>query len=156
MSDQQPAGSMLLRTLAMPADTNPSGDIFGGWLMAQMDIGGAILAKELSRGRVVTVAVDAMTFHRPVAVGDAVCVHGLCTHVGRSSIKVKVEVWVKKVANEPIGERFIVTEAAITYVAVDSHGKPRPIPREANPELAAVLASLASAGATANPAPATN
>ena len=126
MTAQQPNGSMLLRTLAMPADTNPSGDIFGGWLMAQMDIGGAILAKELSRGRVV-------------------CVHGQCTHVGRSSIKVKVEVWVKKVANEPIGQRFIVTEAAFTYVAVDGQGKPRPIPRDDNPELDTVLASLAAA-----------
>lgn len=146
MTAQQPNGSMLLRTLAMPADTNPSGDIFGGWLMAQMDIGGAILAKELSRGRVVTIAVDAMTFHRPVAVGDVVCVHGQCVHVGRTSMKIKVEVWVKKVASEPIGERFIVTEAAITYVAVDKNGKPRPIPRDDNPELDAVLAALTLPG----------
>ena len=142
MPDPKPCGAMLLRTLAMPADTNPSGDIFGGWLMAQMDIGGAILAKELSRGRVVTIAVDAMTFHRPVAVGDVVCVHGHCSHVGRTSLKVQVEVWVKKVASEPIGERFIVTEAAFTYVAVDREGRPRPIPREDNPELAAVLKLL--------------
>lgn len=71
-----PQGTLLLRTLAMPADTNPNGDIFGGWLMAQMDMGGAILAKELAHGRVVTVAVDAITFLKPVAVGDVVCCYG--------------------------------------------------------------------------------
>ncbi len=70
--ERQPSGALLLRTLAMPADTNPNGDIFGGWLMSQMDMGGAILAKELARGRVVTVAVDAITFLKPVAVGDVV------------------------------------------------------------------------------------
>ena len=84
MSADRPEGALLLRTLAMPADTNPSGDIFGGWLMSQMDMGGAILAKELARGRVVTIAVDGMTFHRPVAVGDVVCCYGRCTHVGRT------------------------------------------------------------------------
>lgn len=143
MSAERPEGTLLLRTLAMPADTNPSGDIFGGWLMSQMDMGGAILAKELARGRVVTIAVDGMTFHRPVAVGDVVCCYGRCIHVGRSSLKVHLEVWVKLVAREPIGERYRVTEAVLTYVAVDPDGRPRAIPREDNPELQAALALLA-------------
>jgi acyl-CoA thioesterase YciA len=128
LSERQPVGTLLLRTLAMPADTNPSGDIFGGWLMAQMDMGGAILAKELARGRVVTVAVDAITFLKPVAVGDVVCCYGECIKVGNSSLKIKLETWVKKVASEPIGERYCVTEAAFTYVAVDQEGRPRPLP----------------------------
>lgn len=132
---RQPTGTLLLRTLAMPADTNPSGDIFGGWLMAQMDIGGAILAKELARGRVVTVAVDAMTFLKPVSVGDVVCCYGRCAYVGTSSLKLKLEIWVKKVASEPIGGRYCVTEGVITYVAVDKDGHPRPLPRENNPGL---------------------
>jgi acyl-CoA thioesterase YciA len=147
MSDpnRAPRGSLELRTLAMPADTNPSGDIFGGWIMSQMDLGGAILAKELSRGRIVTVAVDGMSFHRPVAVGDVVCVYGECVHVGRTSMKVKVEVWVKKVTGEQIGERFCVTEATFSYVAISSDKRPRVIPRERNPELELVLAQMASA-----------
>lgn len=123
-----PQGTLLLRTLAMPADTNPNGDIFGGWLMAQMDMGGAILAKELAHGRVVTVAVDAITFLKPVAVGDVVCCYGQCVHVGNSSLRVKLEIWVKKVASEPIGERSRVTEATFTYVAVDQDGRPRTLP----------------------------
>ena len=126
-----PQGTLLLRTLAMPADTNPNGDIFGGWLMAQMDMGGAILAKELAHGRVVTVAVDAITFLKPVAVGDVVCCYGQCVHVGNSSLRVKLEIWVKKVASEPIGERSRVTEATFTYVAVDQDGRPRALPASA-------------------------
>lgn len=141
MSDsRQPVGQLLLRTLAMPADTNASGDIFGGWLMSQMDLGGAILAKELSRGRVVTIAVEAMTFLKAVSVGDVVCCYGQCVHVGNSSLKIKLEVWVKKVASEPIGERYCVTEALFSYVAVGKEGRPRQLPRENNPGLAAVLA----------------
>lgn len=130
---RSPVGALLLRTLAMPADTNPSGDIFGGWIMAQMDMGGAILAKELARGRVVTVAVDAMTFLKPVSVGDVVCCYGQCVHYGSSSMKVKLEVWVKKVATEPIGGRYCVTEGVITYVAVGKDGRPRALPLENNP-----------------------
>jgi acyl-CoA thioesterase YciA len=141
---RNPRGVLQLRTLAMPADTNPSGDIFGGWLMAQMDLGGAIMAKELSRGRIVTVAVDAMSFHLPVAVGDVVCCYGECVHVGRTSMKIKIEVWVKKVTSEPIGERYCVTEATFSYVAVDANKRPRVIPRENNVELDEVLARLAA------------
>lgn len=123
-----PNGEMVLRTLAMPADTNANGDIFGGWLMAQMDMGGAIQAKEIAKGRVVTVRVDGMTFLKPVAVGDVVCCYARCIKTGNSSITINVEVWVKKVSSEPIGQRYIATEAVFTYVAVDGEGKSRQLP----------------------------
>lgn len=139
-----PIGKLLLRTLAMPADTNPSGDIFGGWLMSQMDLAGAIMAYELARGRVVTVAVDAIVFHRPVAVGNVVCCYGRCVHVGRSSLKIDLEVWVKHVLDEPVGTRYCVTEAAFTYVAVDKDRHPREIPREGNPGIEFALAQIAN------------
>ncbi len=126
---------VLLRTVAMPSDTNAAGDIFGGWIMSQMDLGGAILAKEIARGRVVTVSVENIIFHHPVAVGDVVCCYGKCLAVGRSSIKIKLEIWVKKVASEPIGKRYQVTEAIFTYVAVDPEGRPRAVPRENNADL---------------------
>lgn len=138
----QSRGVLLLRTLAMPSDTNANGDIFGGWIMSQMDMGGAILAKEIAHGRVVTVAVESMNFIKPVSVGDVVCCYGQCLKVGRSSIKIKVEVWVKKVASEPIGERYCVTDAVFTFVAVDNNGKSRAIPRENNHELEKALASI--------------
>lgn len=123
-----PQGELVLRTLAMPADTNANGDIFGGWIMSQMDIGGAILAKEIAEGRVVTVRVDGMSFLKPVAVGDVVCCYARCLRTGRSSINVNVEVWVKKVSSEPIGQRYRATEALFTYVAVDEEGHPRELP----------------------------
>lgn len=123
-----PNGEMVLRTLAMPADTNANGDIFGGWLMAQMDMGGAIQAKEIAKGRVVTVRVDGMTFLKPVAVGDVVCCYARCIRTGNSSITINVEVWVKKVSSEPIGQRYRATEAVFTYVAVDDEGKSRQLP----------------------------
>ena len=123
-----PNGEMVLRTLAMPADTNANGDIFGGWLMSQMDMGGAIQAKEIAKGRVVTVRVDGMTFLKPVAVGDVVCCYARCIRTGNSSITINVEVWVKKVSSEPIGQRYRATEAVFTYVAVDVEGKSRQLP----------------------------
>lgn len=124
---QCPQGELVLRTLAMPADTNANGDIFGGWIMSQMDIGGAILAKEIAQGRVVTVRVDGMTFLKPVAVGDVVCCYARCICTGNSSITINVEVWVKKVSSEPIGLRYLTTEAKFIYVAIDLNGKPRPL-----------------------------
>lgn len=132
--EKDPAGKLILRTLAMPSDTNANGDIFGGWIMSQMDLGGAILAKELAKGRVVTVSVDKMIFHMPISVGDVVCCYGTLMHVGRSSMQVKVEVFIKQVY-DGTRERFRVTEALFTYVAVDKEGKPRAVPRENNPEL---------------------
>lgn len=131
MTEQQslPSGELVLRTLAMPADTNANGDIFGGWLMSQMDIGGAILAKEIAEGRVVTVRADGMTFLKPVAVGDVVCCYANCLRTGNSSITVNIEVWVKKVSTVPIGQRYRATEAVFTYVAVDQTGSPRALPK---------------------------
>ena len=129
-----PVGNLLLRTLAMPGDTNPAGDIFGGWIMSQMDISGAILAREVANGRVVTVAVDAMSFLKPVSVGDVVCCYGKCVHVGHTSMKVHLEIWVKKLIESETNEhaeRHLVTEANYTYVAVDKKGKPRLLPKTA-------------------------
>ncbi|WGE32934.1 acyl-CoA thioester hydrolase YciA [Actinobacillus genomosp. 1] len=142
--DRNPNGKLLLRTLAMPSDTNANGDIFGGWIMSQMDLGGAILAKELAKGRVVTVTVDKMVFHMPISVGDVVCCYGTLVKVGRSSLQVKVEVFIKQVY-EGSRERFRVTEALFTYVAVDKEGKSRAVPRENNPELDEALALMEQA-----------
>lgn len=125
-----PRGEVVLRTLAMPADTNANGDIFGGWLMSQMDMGGAIMAKEIAGGRVVTLRVEGMTFLKPVAVGDVVCCYARCIRTGTSSITIHIEVWIKKVSSEPIGQRYQTTEATFIYVAVDEQGKPRSLPEE--------------------------
>jgi acyl-CoA thioesterase YciA len=123
--------SPILRTLAMPADTNPNGDIFGGWIMSQMDIAGGILAKETARCRVVTVAVDSFKFLKPVKVGDVVCCYGRVLRVGTTSLAIALEVWVKSVLHENEDEeewpRFKVTEAIFTYVAIDAEGKKRTI-----------------------------
>ena len=129
-SQQEPAGDLLLRTLAMPADTNPHGDIFGGWIMSQMDIGGAILAKEIAAERVVTVAVEGMTFHRPVKVGHVVCCHGKCIRIGTTSMTIKLEVWVKPVLSETPDERYCVTEGLFTYVAIDQQGRPKEVQKK--------------------------
>ncbi|BBU95852.1 MULTISPECIES: acyl-CoA thioester hydrolase YciA [Providencia] len=127
---QLPNGELVLRTLAMPADTNANGDIFGGWLMSQMDIGGAILAKEIALGRVVTVAVNGIKFQKPVAVGDVVCCYARCLKTGKSSITINIEVWVKKVATEPVGQRYRATDAVFTYVAVNDDSTSRSLPKE--------------------------
>lgn len=128
MNDERPRGRLSLRTLAMPADTNPNGDIFGGWLLSQMDIGGALAAKARSRGRVATVALDAMQFHKPVFVGDVVCCYADITRVGRTSVTVHVQVWVIRSATEQ--ERVKVTEGRFVYVAIDEQRLPREIPAE--------------------------
>ena len=122
-----PQGELVLRTLAMPADTNASGDIFGGWLMSQMDIGGSILASEIAQGRVVTAHVDSMSFVCPVSVGDVVCCYAHCLMRGITSLTIAVEVWIKKKAH---GQRVKATFATFIYVAVDANGKPKPLPPE--------------------------
>ncbi|EOX4350721.1 acyl-CoA thioester hydrolase YciA [Vibrio cholerae] len=122
-----PKGQLLLRTLAMPADTNANGDIFGGWIMSQLDLAGGILAKEISCGRIVTVSVSSITFKKPVKVGDVVCCYGECTKIGRTSMSINLEVWVKPVKEEGVGERFQVCEATFNYVAIDANGRPRAI-----------------------------
>lgn len=132
----EPQGELLLRTLAMPGDTNPNQDIFGGWIMSQMDMGGGILAAEVAKGRVVTVSVNEMNFLYPVRVGNVVCCHGRCIAVGNSSLKIKIEVWVRMLMHDSPNEvRRLVTEAVFTYVAIDPTGRPRTIPRENNPKI---------------------
>lgn len=121
----QPKGHLLLRTVAMPADTNPNGDIFGGWIMAQMDISGGIMAKELAQGRVVTIAVNAMKFIRPVKVGDVVACYGTLVHTGTTSLTIQLQTWVKPAWRDPESGLFQVTEADFVYVAIDEQGKKR-------------------------------
>ena len=122
-----PKGSLLLRTVAMPADTNANGDIFGGWIMSQLDLAGGILAKEISRGRVVTISVGEIVFKEPVDVGDVVCCYGECTRVGRTSMSISLEVWIKGYLDGEMGERHKVCEALFNYVAIDENGRPRPV-----------------------------
>ena len=119
-----PVGDLVLRTLAMPADTNANGDIFGGWLLSQMDLAGGMAAKSISQGRVATVAINAMTFHKPVFVGDAVCCYAAIERIGNTSITTRVQAWVIRQA---VGdERIKVTEGVFTYVAIDDQRQPRP------------------------------
>ena len=131
----KPEGELLLRTSPMPGDTNANGDIFGGWIMSQMDIAGGMLAIELTGGRAVTIAVDAMKFIKPVKVGDVVCCYGKITKVGNTSVTIRLEVWVKPSLREMQGgkenEFFMVTEASFTYVAVDNDGQKRLFPKQA-------------------------
>lgn len=124
-----PDGKLILRTLAMPADTNANGDIFGGWIMSQMDIAGGILSKEVSGTRTVTIAVESMKFIRPVKVGDVVCCYGTVERIGTTSVTLQLEVWVEPVLRHEDSNcpYFKVTEAAFTYVAIDDQGKKTPI-----------------------------
>jgi acyl-CoA thioesterase YciA len=122
----EPSGALTIRTLAMPADTNPAGDIFGGWVMSQMDIAGAIGAVEEVSGRVVTVAVEAMTFIAPVKVGDILCVYTAVERVGTTSITVAVEAWVRR---NRVADRVKVTAGRFVYVALGEDGKKRVIAR---------------------------
>ncbi|KQY85066.1 acyl-CoA thioesterase [Brevundimonas sp. Root1423] len=123
----QPIGQPVGRVIAMPADTNPEGDIFGGWLLAQMDLAGATPAFELARGRCVTIALDAMVFHSPVSVGDEVSLYAKVVKVGRTSIGVHVEAW-KRPRDQGQASSVRVTEGVFTYVAIDQDRKPRPLP----------------------------
>ncbi len=129
---RQPDGMLVLRTLAMPRDSNPGGDIFGGWILSQMDIGGGLIAKEVARGRVVTVTVDKMTFVRPVHVGDTICVYAEVVRIGNSSMDVKLEVWAKDLMEEFEEQRHIVTEGVFRFVAIDEEGRSRRIPDNPN------------------------
>ncbi len=119
-----PTGTLTLQTITMPADTNPFGDIFGGWLMAQMDIAGAIHANEVSLGRVTTVAVGSMVFIRPVPVGAVISCYTSTLRIGTTSIRVKVEVWIKDFLTHHISQ---VTEGEYVYVAIDEQGHKRPV-----------------------------
>ncbi|HXK00466.1 MAG TPA: acyl-CoA thioester hydrolase YciA [Buchnera sp. (in: enterobacteria)] len=122
-----PKGIIVLQTLAMPANTNANGNIFGGWIMSQMDIGGAILAKEIAKGPVATVRVDNMIFLKSISVGDIVKCYAYCVKTGISSITINVEIWIKKVCFKKIGQFHCATEAIFIYVAIDEYGKSRAI-----------------------------
>jgi acyl-CoA thioesterase YciA len=116
-----------VRALAMPADTNPAGDIFGGWILAQMDIAGGIVAVERAEGRVATVAVDSMGFRQPVFVGDVVSVYASVVRAGRTSLEIEVEAWARRAR---AGDEILVTHGRFTYVAIDEERRPRPLPVE--------------------------
>lgn len=120
MSNDEPHGTLTIRTVAMPADTNPSGDIFGGWVLSQMDIAGGIAASERAESRVVTVAVEAMTFISPVKVGDVLCVYTTIERIGTTSITVSIEAWARRNRHT---DRVKVTEGNYVYVALDEDGK---------------------------------
>ncbi len=123
-----PRGLLVLRTLAMPKDTNPSGDIFGGWILAQMDTAGGLMAAEVAQGRVVTVCVERMVFEKPVRVGDTICIHAELIRVGRTSLDIRLEVWARQLVGAYSAERQLVTEGVFRYVAVDEHRRPRVVP----------------------------
>jgi len=120
-----PDNAAAIRVIAMPADTNPLGDIFGGWLMCQMDLAASSVAARRSEGRAATVAADSMSFLRPVKVGDEVSVYATLISTGRTSMRINVEAW-RRPRHGPAAEK--VTEAAFTFVAVDNDGLPRPLP----------------------------
>lgn len=124
---EQPTGDLTLRTMAMPADTNAAGDIFGGWVLSQMDLAGGIAAGQRASGRVVTIAIDRMKFIRPVHVGDVLCIYTRVGRIGRSSMEINMEAWALR---HRYGNREKVTEAMFTFVAVDEDGRPRPVPAE--------------------------
>lgn len=123
----EPKGALTVRTLAMPADTNPAGDIFGGWIMSLMDMAGGIAAVAMAKGRVATVAVTDMTFLQPVKVGDVVCCYTDLVRIGRTSLTLRIETWVIR---HRLGGRIKVTSADFTFVALDEEGRPRPVPRD--------------------------
>ncbi len=122
---RQPCGVLVLRTLAMPKDTNPRGDIFGGWILAQMDAAGGLMASEVAKGRTVTVSVERMVFAMPVRVGDTICVYAELLDVGNSSMDIKLEVWARQLAGVYEADRQLVTEGIFRYIAIDEHGRPR-------------------------------
>lgn len=123
-TNTQPRGDLSIRTLAMPADANPNGDIFGGWVLSQMDIAGGIYTKNIAGTKTVTVAVDSMEFHLPVLIGDVLCCYVDTVKVGRTSMTVHIEAWVSRQFS---GQRIKVTEGDFTYVAVDDTRRPVPI-----------------------------
>jgi acyl-CoA thioesterase YciA len=127
-----PSGELALQTIAMPRDTNANGDIFGGWLLSQMDLAGGIAAARIARGRVATVAIDRMSFLVPVKVGAVVSCHTEVLSIGRSSIQVRVEVWASAPRAEWINANAQnkVTEGTFVFVAIDQNGRTRPVPKD--------------------------
>ena len=124
-AESPPVGEPALRAIAMPADANPNGDIFGGWLLAQMDLAGGSVAKQRAKGRVATVGLERMEFHLPVFIGDEVSCYATIQRIGRTSITVAVETWARRGDSD---ERLKVTQGHFTYVAIDANRRPRPVP----------------------------
>ncbi len=120
-------GTLELKTFAMPADTNANGDIFGGYVLSQMDLAAGNTARAQARGRVATIAIDAMKFVRPVRVGDVLCVYCSVKKIGNTSMRIAVEAWAERYQ---FGVRKKVTEGIFTFVAIDEEGRPRPIPKD--------------------------
>ena len=123
----EPHGELFIQTVAMPADTNANGDIFGGWLLSQMDIAGGIAGRNYSRGRTVTIAIESMTFRKAVKVGDVVSCYADLTKVGNTSMTYRIEAWAIR-AQSFVREK--VTEGVFTYVAIGADGRPRRVPRD--------------------------
>ena len=128
--DELPRGELTMRVPAMPADANANGDIFGGWVMAQMDLAAGIRGAERSAGRVATIAVNALTFKKPVKIGDTLGVYSTIEKIGRTSITLSIEAWAQRHLTRG---RIKVTEATFVMVAIDENGRPRPIPAEVPP-----------------------
>lgn len=128
---ERPAGDLTMRVPAMPADANAAGDVFGGWVMAQMDLAAGLRGAERAGGRVVTAAVETLAFRRPVHVGDTLCVYTSIDHVGRTSIRIRVEAWARRYLR-PVREK--VTEGVFVMVHLDAGGAPAPV----GPELAGI------------------
>ena len=129
-SPKKPKGELVIRTIAMPADTNPNGDVFGGWLMSQMDLGSGILASKTAKARVVTVAMEGLSFLQPVGVGDTVTCYAWVEKIGQTSMTIPVEVWVERFREH--GRQILVTRGVFVYVALDDAGRPIPVQREGN------------------------
>jgi acyl-CoA thioesterase YciA len=129
-AESEPVGDLCIRTLAMPADTNQNGDIFGGWLLSQMDLGGGVFASKIARSRTVTVAIEAMNFRKPVFVGDLVSVHANLVRTGRTSITVHLEAWVLRRKEM---QSILVTDGNFTYVSIDDQGHPQPVNPDSTP-----------------------
>jgi acyl-CoA thioesterase YciA len=121
-TETAPLGELCIRTLAMPADTNQNGDIFGGWLLSQMDLAGGVFASKIAKSRTVTVAIEAMNFRKPVFVGDLVSVHGNLVRVGKTSITIHLEAWVLRRKEM---QSILVTDGNFTYVSIDDQGHPQ-------------------------------
>ncbi len=129
-TEADPSGDLCIRTLAMPADTNANGDIFGGWLLGQMDLGGGIFASKIAKSRTVTVAIEAMNFRKAVYVGDLVSVYANLVRIGRTSVTVHLEAWALRRKEM---QSILVTDGNFTYVSIDEQGHPQPIKRDEPP-----------------------
>ena len=129
-SETEPLGQLCIRTLAMPANTNQNGDIFGGWLLSQMDLGGGVFASKIAKSRTVTVAIDAMNFRKPVFTGDLVSVHANLVRIGKTSVTVHLEAWVVRRKEM---HSILVTDGNFTYVSIDDDGRPQLIKQDAPP-----------------------